>query len=387
MNVKNIWPLITESAEEWDKDKCPRLGAAISYYTLFSLAPILIIAIAIAGLIFGQEAAQGQIVAQIQGLVGSEGAQAVQTMLENAYKSSDSVWATAIALATLMIGATGVFIELQDSLNTVWEVMPKPGRGIKGILQDRLFSFGVVLGVGFLLLVSLILSAGLTALSNYASSLLPGTAFIWQVVNFVVSFAVTTFLFAMIYKLLPDVKLEWKHVWIGGAVTAVLFTIGKFLIGLYLGNSSTASTYGAAGSLVVLLVWVYYSAQIFLFGAEFTQVYARRHCKDKVPPQDNAISLEGVARDKTSARQIAKKAIEAKEEADKEEEKKEEEKNEAEKKESQELQRDENAMARIPDEAPVAVASDRAEGEAADGEARSKAPEVTIGRDGEIRLG
>ncbi len=317
MNLTTVWALLKESASEWDKDKCPRLGAAISYYTLFSLAPILIIAIAIAGLIFGQEAARGQIVVQMQELVGLEGAQAVQTMLENAYQSSDSVWATVVAIVMLMVGATGVFIELQDSLNTVWEVVPKPGRGIKGIVQDRMLSFGVVLGVGFLLLVSLILSAGLTAVYKYVLVNMPGSAILWQTVNFVVSFAIITFLFAMIYKLLPDVKLEWKHVWIGGAVTAGLFTIGKFLIGLYIGNSSTASAYGAAGSVVVLLVWVYYSAQIFLFGAEFTQVYARRHCKTKVVPQDNAISLEGVARDKASAMEIAKKVLQEKEEANK----------------------------------------------------------------------
>lgn len=315
MTLKVLWELLKESAAEWDKDKCPRLGAAISYYTLFSLAPILIIAITIAGVIFGHEAAQGEIVAQIEGLVGRSGAEAVQTMVQNAYQSSDSTLATIIGVITLVIGATGVFVELQDSLNTAWEVIPKPGRGIMGILKDRLFSFGVVLGVGFLLLVSLILSAALTAINTYILANVTGTAFLWQALNFIVSFAVVTFLFAMIYRILPDVKLEWKHVWVGGVVTAILFAIGKLIIGLYLGNSSVASAYGAAGSVVVLLVWVYYSAQIFLFGAEFTQVYARRFGK-KVEPCDNAISIEGVARDKTAAREIAKDAIAAKEEAD-----------------------------------------------------------------------
>lgn len=318
MNIKVLWELLKESAVEWDKDKCPRLGAAISYYTLFSLAPVLIIAITIAGIIFGHEAAQGEIVAQIEGLVGRNGAEAVQTMLQNAYQSSDSTWATIIGVVTLIIGATGVFVELQDSLNTAWEVIPKPGRGIMGILKDRLLSFGVVLGVGFLLMVSLILSAAITAVNTYISANVAGTAFLWQAVNFILSFAVVTFLFAMIYRLLPDVKLDWKHVWVGGVVTAALFSIGKFVIGLYLGNSSVASAYGAAGSVVVLLVWVYYSAQIFLFGAEFTQVYARRFGK-KVEPCDNAISVEGLARDGVAAREIAKEAIAAKVEADQKE--------------------------------------------------------------------
>jgi len=321
MKTRVLWEMVTETFDEWTKDKCPRLGAAISYYTLFSLAPVLIIAIVIAGLIFGQEAARGQIVDQIQGLVGRNGAEAVQTMVQNAYNSSDSLWATVIGIAALMIGATGVFVELQDSLNTVWEVMPKPGRGIMGILKDRLFSFGVVLGVGFLLLVSLILSAALTAINSYFMeymSDIPGTALLWQGANFLLSFAVVTFLFMMIYKFLPDVKLAWKDVGVGAAVTAVLFTLGKFVIGLYLGNSSIASAYGAAGSVVVLLVWVYYSAQIFLFGAEFTQVYARRF-GTRIVPNDNAISLEGLARDKTSAREIAKNAIKAKEEIDQKE--------------------------------------------------------------------
>ncbi|MDB5033275.1 MAG: ribonuclease [Chlorobi bacterium] len=309
MKLKNLWEMIKSTAVEWDKDKCPRLGAALSYYTLFSLAPVLVIAIAIAGMLFGDEAARGQIVEQLRGLVGVEGAKAVQTMLENARHPSDSIIATIIGFVTLLVGATGAFVELQDSLNTIWDVMAKPGRGIMGLLKDRLLSFGIVIGVGFLLLVSLVLSAALTALGTYLGNSFAGSALIWQGVNQVISFGVITLLFAMIYKILPDVELDWKDVWIGACVTSVLFTIGKFLIGLYLGNSSIASTYGAAGSVVVLLVWVYYTSQILLFGAEFTQVYAERF-GTRIKPSKNAVAVREASCDREAAEEIAEKAVE-----------------------------------------------------------------------------
>jgi membrane protein len=306
---KTIWELLKGAAVEWDKDKCPRLGAALSYYTLFSLAPVLVIAIAIAGMIFGDEAARGQIVGQIQGLVGSEGAKAIQAMLENADKPGDSILATVAGFVMLMIGATGAFVELQDSLNTVWEVMPKPGRGIMGLIKDRLLSFGVVLGVGFLLLVSLVLSAGLTAVSSYLGDALPGSTALWQIVNLILSFAVVAVLFAMMFKILPDVELDWEDVWVGAVVTSFLFTVGKYLIGLYLGNSSIASSYGAAGSVVVLLVWVYYTSQILLFGAEFTQVYAERFGV-KIAPSKHAMSISTAYCDRETAKTIAKNVVE-----------------------------------------------------------------------------
>jgi len=307
--LKTIWELLKAAGVEWDKDKCPRLGAALSYYTLFSLAPILVIAIAIAGMIFGDEAARGQIVGQIQGLVGLEGAKAIQAMLESANKPGDNIIATVIGVVTLLVGATGAFVELQDSLNTVWEVMPKPGRGIMGMLKDRLLSFGLVLGVGFLLLVSLVLSAALTALGTYLGNAMPGSELVWQVVNTVLSFVVVSALFAMMFKFLPDVELDWKDVGIGAVVTAVLFTIGKYLIGLYLGNSSVSSSYGAAGSIVVLLVWIYYTSQILLFGAEFTQVYAERFGV-RISPSKNAIPISTAYCDRETAKDIAEQAAE-----------------------------------------------------------------------------
>ena len=276
MNARTIWTLLKETFSEWSEDKASRLAAALAYYTIFSLAPLLIIAIAVAGLVFGQEAAQGELVAQIQGLVGQEGAKLIETMIQSASKPTSGIIATAIAIATILFGASGLFGQLQDALNTIWEVKPKPERSILGMVKDRFLSFTMVLGIGFLLLVSLIISAVLSALNPYLTDLLPGSIYLIQILNVVISFGVITLLFAMIYKVLPDVKIAWGDVWIGAAVTSLLFTLGKFLIGLYLGNSSAGSAYGAAGSLVVLLLWVYYSAQILLFGAEFTQVYAKR---------------------------------------------------------------------------------------------------------------
>lgn len=277
MNAKTIWVLFKETFSEWSEDKASRLAAALAYYTVFSIAPLLIIAIAVAGLVFGQEAARGQLDNQIQGLVGQQSAELIQTMVESASKPTSGIIATVLAIATILFGASGLFGQLQEALNTIWEVEPKPGRGILGIIKDRFLSFTMVLGIGFLLLVSLVLSALLSALDTYLTDLLPGSIYLLQILNFVISFGVITLLFAMIYKILPDVKIAWSDVWIGAAVTSLLFALGKFLIGLYLGRSSAGSAYGAAGSLVILLLWIYYSAQILLFGAEFTQVYAKKY--------------------------------------------------------------------------------------------------------------
>jgi membrane protein len=271
------WTLLKASFSEWLEDKAPRLGAALAYYTAFSLSPLLIIVIAVAGLAFGQEAAEGQIIAQMESLVGEDGAKAIAAMIQNARKPSSGIIAGVVGLATLLIGATGVFGELRDALNTIWEVQPKPSRGLIGLLKDRFLSFTMVLGVGFLLLVSLSVNAGLAAMGSFLGGMLPGLAVLGQIVNFVVSFSVIGLLFAMIYRYLPDLKIPWRHVWIGAVLTAVLFEIGKFLIGFYLGNSSVTSAYGAASSLAIILIWIYYSAQIFLLGAEFTQVYAKHH--------------------------------------------------------------------------------------------------------------
>jgi membrane protein len=269
--------MLKEAAADWSQDNAPRLGAALSYYTIFSLAPLLLISIGVAGLVFGQEAAQGRIVHQIDGLLGTDGARAVQDMLENARKPATGTLATLAGFVTLLFGATGAFTELRSSLNTVWEVETPPTRGLFGMLKARFLSFTLVLGVGFLLLVSLVLSAALAAAGALFDGRLPGGDAVLEALNFVVSLAVVTLLFAMIYKLLPDTHVEWRDVWFGAGVTAALFTLGKFLIGLYLGRGSVGSAYGAAGSLVIILVWVYYAAQILFFGAELTQVYARRH--------------------------------------------------------------------------------------------------------------
>ena len=272
--IPKVWQLLKRTFSKWNEDHAPGLGAALSYYSVFSLAPLLMIVIAIAGLVFGQEAAQGQIMGQIQGLVGEESAKAIQSMIEEARKPAASILATVIATVILLVGATGVFAQLQESLNIIWKVKEKPGEGIWKTLKDRFLSLMTVLGTGFLLLISLVISAGLSAVGATVKHVLPGPEFVLQLINFVVSFAVITLLFAMIYKLLPDKPIRWDDVWIGASVTALLFTIGKFFIGLYLGKSDVGVAYGAAGSLVVILIWVYYASQIFLFGAEFTAVYA-----------------------------------------------------------------------------------------------------------------
>lgn len=300
MSLKTVWDLLKETFSDWSEDKASRLAAALAYYTIFSIAPLIIIVIAVAGLVFGREAVQGQIQGQIQGLVGEQGAGLVQEMVKGASNQSTGIIATVIGVVTLLFGATGVFGQLQDALNTIWEVTPKPGRGLLGIIRDRFLSFTMVLGVGFLLMVSLVLSAALVAVTKFTG--LDKIAYLGEVLNFVISFGVITLLFAMIYKILPDVKIAWSDVWIGAAVTALLFTIGKFLIGLYLGHSAVASSYGAAGALVVIVLWLYYSAQILFLGAEFTQVYAKRFgsqikpAEDAVPVTEEARAQEGMPR-------------------------------------------------------------------------------------------
>ncbi|MBI1914821.1 MAG: YihY/virulence factor BrkB family protein [Planctomycetes bacterium] len=293
MNLAETWELLRDTAKEWWDDNAPRLGASLAFYTLLSLAPLLVVVTAIAGLTFGKEAAEGQLVAQLRDLVGPQGAQAIQTLLVNAQEPTTGVLATLVSLVMLLLGATGVFSELQDALNIVWEVEAQRPSGLWAAIRDRFLSFVMVLAIGFLLLVSLVASAALTALGNYAGGLLPDSGRWLRVADFGVSFAVITLLFALLYKVLPDAKVAWRDVWVGAAVTALLFTVGKFLIGLYLGSSSIGSAYGAAGSLAVFLVWVYYSAQILFLGAEFTQVYAQRHGRPIVP-KGNAVARTGV---------------------------------------------------------------------------------------------
>ncbi len=283
IRVTIFFKLLKESFQEWQQHKVSLLAAALAYYTVFSITPLLVIAIAIAGAVFGQDAARGEILAQINQLVGQEGAEAIEMALTNANQPQLSSMASIISLVVLLIGASGVFAQLQEALNTVWNVKAKPNGGIRQLIRKRLLSFGMVLVIGFLLLVSLLVSAILSGISKLEISLIPGFTPFWELLNFVISFGFIAFLFALIYKYLPDVKIPWKDVWVGAIMTALLFTLGKYLIGLYLGRGSLGSTYGAAGSLIVFLAWVFYSAQILLFGAEFTQVYARKYGR-KISP-------------------------------------------------------------------------------------------------------
>lgn len=286
MTLSALGTVLGRAVAGWWNDNVPHLGAALSYYTLFSLAPILIVAIAIAGLAFGAEAVRGEIVQQIDGLVGHEGGLAVQAMLQGAAKPSSSIPATIVGVITFFLGATGAFLELQTALNTIWRVKPKSDASwYRVLLMQRMISFALVVGVGFLLLTSLLVSAGLAALDRYMGTNYPGVAVLWEAVNVIVSLGVITLLFAMVYKVLPDVELAWSDVWVGGLVTAGLFTIGKSLIGLYLGTSGFSSSYGAAGSVVVLLVWVYYSSQIILLGAEFTREWVKEFGRRPQPAE------------------------------------------------------------------------------------------------------
>jgi YihY family inner membrane protein len=270
--------LMKEAVKAWLDDFAPSMGAALSYYTLFSLAPLLIIVIAVAGMVFGQDAAQGEIVAQLRGIMGTDGAVAVEGMLKAAREPAKSVVASVVGIALLLLGATAIFAELQSALDRIWRVpAPQAQSGIWNLLRTRLLSFGLVLGLGFLLTVSLVVSAALAALGNWWGGWLEGWVIFLEILNFAVSLGIFTLLFAMIYKIMPRATISWRDVWTGAAVTAVLFTIGKALIGLYLAKSSLAAGFGAAGSIVVLIAWVYYSAQIFLFGAEYTWVYTNRH--------------------------------------------------------------------------------------------------------------
>jgi membrane protein len=272
--VSRFLQLAKAALAGWWNDNVPRLGASLSYYTLFAIAPVLLVSIAIAGLAFGQEAVRGQVVAQIDNLVGSEAAKAIQAMLASAWKPDAGILATVIGGLTFLLGATGAFLELESALNDIWRVKSKVGTGIRGFLLGRLLSFGMVVGIAFVLMVSLVVSAALAAIGQYFDDTMPGLPLLWQTLNQIVAVGVGTLLFAMIYKVLPNVRLDWRDVWTGALVTSVLFGVGRLLIGLYLGHSSVASSYGAAGSIVVILLWVYYSAQIVLLGAEFTKVYA-----------------------------------------------------------------------------------------------------------------
>ncbi len=290
IRIKPIFRLLKEAFREWQQDKVSLLAAALAYYTVFSVTPLLVIAIAIAGAVFGQDTAKNEIVQQINALVGEQGAQVIEIALANANQPQLGSLASIISLIILLVGASGVFAQLQEALNTVWDVKPKSDRGLGQFLRKRLLSFGMVLAIGFLLLVSLIFSAILSGISNLEINLLPGWVSLLRLLNLAISLGMISLLFALIYKYLPDAKIRWQDVWVGAIITALLFTLGKFLIGLYLGRGSLGSAYGAAGSLIIFLAWVFYSAQILLFGAEFTQVYARKYGRTIRPDKHAEVS-------------------------------------------------------------------------------------------------
>ncbi|MGO4387928.1 YihY/virulence factor BrkB family protein [Microvirga sp. 2YAF29] len=272
--LSDIWRLLKAAFAGWWNDRAMSLGASIAFFTVFSLAPMLLAAIAVAGLAFGREAAQGAIVSELGGLIGKSEASALEAMIASASNVGSGLIGTTVGIVTFLLLVTGAVVELQDDLNIIWKAEPPQSFGVLDFLRTRLLSFALVLGIGFLLLVSLVIDAGLSAIGSYVEPNFSGAAALLQFLNSLVSFAIAVFLFAMIFKLLPAVQIEWSDVWIGSLVTGLLFTIGKFLIGYYLGKSNLASSYGAAASIITILLWIYYSSLILLFGAEFTKVYA-----------------------------------------------------------------------------------------------------------------
>lgn len=288
--------MVKETFNAWQDDEASRLAAALAYYTLLSLAPLLVILVAIVGLFFGQDAARGKVAGELAAVVDSSAAQGIQSIVAHARSPGSGLVGTVVGILTLFIGASGVFGELQTTLDTIWKVQPRPGRGILGELKARFLSFTMVLGVAFLLLVSLVLTTVLSVLGSRFTHALPGGEALWQGVNFVFSFAMISGIFALIFKVIPDAEVEWKDVWLGAAVTGGLFTLGKFLLGIYLGKAALASSYGAAGSLVALIVWVYYASQILFLGAEFTQIHAR-HGGRNIKPSKDAVPVKPEGRE------------------------------------------------------------------------------------------
>ena len=290
--LKQSWLLMQDAGQAWVDDYAPSMGAALAYYTVFSLAPLLLIVISVAGLVFGPEAARGEIFGELRDLMGDDAAKAVEGLLVSVSKPAQSVVATLVGLGVVLIGATTVFGELQDALDRIWRAPARSqGGGLIGLLRTRLLSFGMILGVAFLLMVSLMLSALIAALGTWWGRLFGGWSVLAQLINGVVSFALTALVFALIYKLMPRVRVLWSDVALGALATAMLFTLGKVLIGAYIGQTGLASGFGAAGSIVIVLVWVYYSSQIFLLGAEFTRVYAHRFGSMRGEPSVEAVAL------------------------------------------------------------------------------------------------
>lgn len=297
MSLNDFIALVKETATEWVDDKAPQMSAALAYYTVFSIAPMLLIIVAVVGFVWGAQpnAVQGEVLAQVESFIGAEGAGMVQTMLERTSQPSSGILATVIGIAMLLFGATTAFAQLQTALNMMWEVEPKPGQGMKGFVRTRVLSFGMILLMGGLLLVSLAISTALAAVDDALLGWVPGSKGLLYLLDVAISLGALGVLFAILFRYLPDVTIAWRDVWIGAAITALLFLIGRYGLGWYLGRGTATSAYGAAGSLVVLLLWVYYSSLILFFGAEFTQVYARRH-GSRIRPAAYAVHTEGAPR-------------------------------------------------------------------------------------------
>lgn len=287
---RDLWPTLKQTAIDWDAHNASRLAASLACYALLSIAPLVVLSVALAGVAFGDQAARGEISREIGKVVGASAANAIEAIVVNARAPSSGVIGSVVGLVVLLFGASGAFNELQSALNTIWGVAPKPGRGFGGLVRDRFFSFAMVLAVAFLLLVSLVVSAGLEAAGKFFDQYLPGGASIWLLANFVISLTATTFLFGLIFKVVPEAEIAWRDVLVGALVTAILFTLGKWGLGFYIGRSGMTSSFGAAGSLVALVVWIYYSSQIVFLGAEFTQVFARRF-GNRIRPDKGAVSV------------------------------------------------------------------------------------------------
>lgn len=293
--IRVIGSLIGETYNELLDDKVYKMTAALSYYTLLSLSPLLLIAISIAGFLFGEEAARGQIVSELQNLIGRSGAEVVQSLLQNSSQEFTGIVTTIISLVVIFLGSVGVFVEMKESLNIIWGVEPKPGQPIKNLIKTRVGAFSMVLIICFLLLVSLVVSSVLSAVGNIIGDNYPSFLPFMEISNFIATLAIITVLFAFIFRYLPDAVIRWKYVWMGALITSILFSIGKYLIGLYLGNSSYSSTFGAAGSLVVFMIWLNYSSLILFFGAEFTQVYRKNHSNAPLRADDDGIIIPKVS--------------------------------------------------------------------------------------------
>ena len=284
MNPHGAWDLLQKTFNAWNAHSGQRFGAALAFYSLLSLAPLLVLVVGIVAFVFGEQAARNEVVHEVQGLIGYDVARTLQNVIQDAYRPGSGVLAGALAIITTLFGASAVLKELRDALNTMWDVRPSTTGGWKFLLREQIFSFGMILSIGFLLIISLVFSSMLAALGKLFGSLVSTPVVLLEVFNFVVSFATLTFAFALIFKFVPDKRINWRDVWIGAMGTALLFTIGKAVLGLYIGRAGVGSAYGAAGSLVVIVVWVYYSAQIFLFGAEFTHIYASARAAGRQGP-------------------------------------------------------------------------------------------------------